>query len=95
MADEIPNSKKADDELVIMFIASLYHIGKSEGVGFMTGAREPQRQAREIGHMLNDMGGYVLMKSVARRVLALLQTEGIERRRELEYCWDRIGEWRA
>ena len=95
MTDEITDSKKGDDKLVIMFIASLYHIGKSEGEGFMTGAIEPQRQAREIGHLLNDIGGYGLMKSVARRVLELLKAEGIERKRELEYCWDRIGEWRA
>ena len=84
---------QTDDKLVMMFIASLFHIGKSSG--FMTGEVKPQRQAREIGHLLNDMGGYGLMKSVARRVLALLQADGIERRRELEYCWDRIGEWRA
>lgn len=46
-------------------------------------------RVREIGRRLHESGGTALMERVALRI-----PEAGDRR-ELEYCWDGIGEWRA
>ncbi len=91
---DIADNKDVDDQTITMFIKFLLHIGKGEG--FISPEGEPHSKAREIGEMLNEMGGLILMQSVARQVATLLQEiEGRVVGRELEYCWDRIGDWRA
>jgi hypothetical protein len=50
-------------------------------------------RAREIGETLNRMGGINMMKAAGYRVAYRCQKPGASR--ELEYCWNGIGEWLA
>ena len=43
----------------------------------------------EIGTLLNKKGGFKQMSKVLEGI------SGSIRRRELEFCWDGIGSWRA
>ena len=87
------HGKASDAQMIAMFTELLVHIGGAEG--FMSQSGERHRKAREIGEALNEMGGLNLMQSVAGRVIAMLQMEGRVLGRELEFCWDGIGEWIA
>ena len=57
---------------------------------------EPNESAKQIGRELNHVGGLKSMQGVADALLVFCKNEGYSTSdvRELEYCWDGIGEYR-
>ena len=58
---------------------------------------EPNESAKQIGRELNHVGGLKSMQGVADTLLVFCKNEGYSTSdvRELECCWDGIGEWCA
>jgi len=58
---------------------------------------EPNESAKQIGRELNHVGGLKSMQGVADALLVFCKNEGYSTSdvRELECCWDGIGEWGA
>ena len=58
---------------------------------------EPNEMAKEIGVELDKIGGLKSMQDIANMLLNFCRNNGYSTSdvRELECCWDGIGEWRA
>lgn len=64
---------------------------------FLTLEGERVPEARQIGESLNAQGGQLAMRRVADRLMQMVMNDW-ERRgdmRELDMCWDGIGEWKS
>ena len=53
-----------------------------------SGNLRPKERVREIGRLLNDLGGFNLMSDVGLTITGTNQ-------RELEFAWSGIGQWQA
>ena len=85
---------ESDQKLVLVFRQDLYQIGKMEK--FLSSEGKPHKRAHEIGKLLNELGGLILMQQVAKNVVTELQQRQDKNvARELEYCWNNIGDWLA
>lgn len=77
-------------------VAELIDIGRMEGF-YGTGDKFDEdnrnKRAREIGMMLNEMGGFKLMQKVWYRVYLTLRAEGGAQCGSLERAWGYIGDW--
>ena len=83
------------DRLVGKLEAELIDIGRHEGyVGNPDGTYDEHwnhRRARQIGAMLNDLGGMELMLEAHAKVAE--EFSATARPRELEACWGGVGHW--
>jgi len=85
---------ETDQKLVLIFRQDLYRIGKIERFFSLEG--KPHKRAHEIGKLLNELGGLILMQQVAKTVVTeLRKRQDKDVARELEYCWNNIGDWLA
>ena len=83
-----------DDKKIIAKMARLFVIGKYEQ--FISEKGIPHAEAREIGEFINEIGGLNLMQKVSKEVVALIyEIEDQVVGRELEVCWNGIGDWIA
>ena len=85
-----------DPELMGL-IRELVEIGL--GAGFMVkkpdGIWEKNKRAREIGEILNEKGGFILMVKVHSAVMKTMGYRDKSASSRLESCWNNIGRWRA
>lgn len=76
--------------------AELIEIGRHEGYISEPSEKYDEhhnhKRARQIGEMLDDIGGMELMREVHSGVAQ--EFRGSARARELESCWGGVGHWR-
>ena len=90
-------SQKEDitgEKIALALAKSLYAIGRENS--FISPEGVKNHKAIEAGKMLNELGGLSLMQLISKQVVTLLrEREGKDLARDLEHCWNGIGEWRA
>ena len=69
----------------------------AERAVFLTLEGERVPEARQIGEALYTQGGHYAMHKVADRLMKMVMNDWARRgdMRELDMCWDGVGEWKS